>query len=325
VKAKALQKYPEVAVVIPAYRVRGQVLKVVQSLIGKVGLICVIDDDCPEESGDYLAKHLSNDSVHILYNARNLGVGGSVKKGFGYCLDQGAQIIVKMDGDGQMSSEDIPKLVEPIRMYQADYTKGNRFFSVESMKRMPRVRLIGNILLSGMSKAASGYWNILDPNNGFVAIDSRVLRALNLQRVSERYFFESDMLFQLNLIRAKVLDVPMMSQYGDEKSSLSLLKSSLEFPIKHLRNFVRRVAMTYFVRDFSVVSLQLLLGLGSLISGIIYGLIKYKISQSLGIETHQGSLIVFLLLVISGTQLLISFANFDLNNVPRKTISLSLD
>ena len=318
-------KSPIIAVVIPAYRVRSQILKVVQSLIGKVDLICVVDDACPEKSGEYLANQLSNDSIHIIYNQKNLGVGGSVRRGYRYCLDHGVRIIVKMDGDGQMNPDHIQRLVEPIQLGQADYTKGNRFFSVASMRNMPKIRLLGNIFLSGMSKAASGYWNILDPNNGFTAIDSRAVRALNLQKVSERYFFESDMLFQLNLIRAKVVDVPIMSQYGDEKSNLSILKASIEFPFKHLRNFLQRIAITYFVRDFSFISIQLLGGLIGLCSGMIYGWAKYRVSQSLGIETQPGSLVIFLFLVLSGSQLLISFANFDLHNVPNKSISARLD
>lgn len=310
-----------IAVVIPAYRVRENILRVIHSLQGRVDFVCVVDDACPESSGTLVVDSIADKSVHVIFNKKNLGVGGAVKAGYRFCLDKGFDFIIKMDGDGQMQAELIPKLLEPLINQQADYTKGNRFFSLASLKKMPKIRLLGNAILSLMSKAASGYWNILDPNNGFTAIDSRSLKTLDLNRISNRYFFESDMLFHLYLLRARVIDIPMMAKYGDERSNLSLFKAALEFPAKHIRNFVRRLVATYFIRDFSIASLQLILGVSLIVFSSVFGIFKYMQSQSLGIETNSGALILFAVTFLVGIQMLLAFLSFDFQNMPKRPIS----
>ena len=324
-KNQHTNKRLSIAVIIPAYRVRHRVLQVVESLQGSVDLICVVDDACPEHSGELVRDSIEDETVFVIFNRENLGVGGAVKAGYKFCLEKGCDLIIKMDGDGQMQAELIPKLIEPLIHEDADYTKGNRFFSFASLRKMPKIRLFGNAVLSLLSKAASGYWNIFDPNNGFTAIDSRALKALDLDRISNRYFFESDMLFHLYLLRARVIDVPMMAKYGDENSNLSLFKASIEFPVKHVRNFIRRLISTYFLRDFSVASLQLVTGTTLITFSAIFGLSKYSESQSLGIETNSGALILFAVTLLVGIQMLLAFLSFDLQNMPKRPISRDFD
>ena len=311
----------KLAVVIPAYRVRREIVRVVESLQEFADLICVVDDACPEKSGKVVEETFSPQLVQVIYNVHNLGVGGAVKKGYEFCIKENADVVVKIDGDGQMDVTLIPHLIKPIFEGEADYTKGNRFFSLASMKLMPKMRLFGNAVLSFLSKMASGYWNIADPNNGFTAVDVRTLKALNLGKISNRYFFESDMLFQLNLLRAKVTDIPMMARYGSETSSLSLLKASWEFPLKHLRNFVKRIFINYFVRDISLATLHFLAGFVSFSFGLTYGLLNYMASQELGSETKPGTLIMFAVTTLIGLQLLIVFFNSDQQNIPKRAIS----
>ena len=138
-------------------------------------------------------------------------------------------VVVKVDGDGQMDPRLIPSFVYPILRGEADYTKGNRFFDLESVRTMPRFRLLGNAILSFMTKLSSGYWNLFDPTNGFTAIHTDVARHLPFDKISRRYFFETDILFRLNTLRAVVVDVPMEAKYGDEVSNLKISKIVLEF------------------------------------------------------------------------------------------------
>src|SRR4029079_4290005 len=140
--------------------------------------------------------------------------------GFAIALQEGADIVVKLDGDGQMDPAEIPRLVRPIQEQRADYTKGNRFYSPRSLKAMPAFRIMGNSALSFISKISSGYWHMMDPTNGFVALETRVLALLPAEKIDRGYFFESDMLFRLSTIRARVIDVPMPPKYGSEKSNL---------------------------------------------------------------------------------------------------------
>lgn len=317
-------KKPLVGVVIPAYKVSAHILSVLSSLGPEISQICVVDDACPEQSGRIVEREFLDDRVTVLYHDTNQGVGAAMKTGFREILKRDVDVIVKLDGDGQMDPTYIKDLVTPIINGLADYTKGNRFRFMESIHHMPKIRYLGNIGLSILSKASTGYWNIFDPNNGFVAISAPVLREINLDKVSRRYFFESDMLFRLSLIRAKVLDVPMRARYGDEKSNLSILKASIEFPMKHLRNFFKRILILYFIRDFSFPSLQLLLGTSFTLSGSIIGLYNFFRSQELGVNTAPGTLILFAVLFLTGVQFLLGFITHDLQSVPNRTISQDL-
>src|SRR5262249_39074317 len=155
---------------------------------------------------------------------QNQGVGGAVMSGYRAAIADGMAVVVKVDGDGQMDGSLIPYFVAPIINGEADYTKGNRFFDLEQINQMPPMRLFGNAVLSLMTKLSSGYWNLFDPTNGFTAIHVDAARHLPFDKISKRYFFETDMLFRLNTINAVVVDVPMDASYGDEVSNLKISK-----------------------------------------------------------------------------------------------------
>ena len=135
---------------------------------------------------------------------------------------------------------------------QADYTKGNRFYDLAEIRRMPRIRILGNAMLSFMTKISSGYWDLFDPTNGYTAIHTRVLAKLPLEKISRRYFFETDMLFRLNVARATVVDVPMDAVYGAEISNLKVSRVLADFGFKHFRNACKRIFYSYFLRDMSL-------------------------------------------------------------------------
>jgi hypothetical protein len=229
-------------------------------------------------------------------------------------------VVVKIDSDGQMDPLLIPRFVEPILAGRVDYTKGNRFFNLEDLQSMPRTRLFGNIALSFINKATSGYWGLMDPTNGFVAIHGAVLALLPLEKIASRYFFESDMLFRLNTVGAVVEDVPMRAVYRGEPSSMSLLRVVLDFPSKYLVRFLKRIAYTYFLRDFNAGSFQLVLGLVLCSAGAVFGAEKWFLTAAARVPATAGQVMLAALPIFLGAQLLVSAVNYDIASVPRTAL-----
>ena len=230
-----------VAVVLPCYKVREHILDVISRIGSEVAHIYVVDDCCPDQSGAYVEENCTDPRVRLVFNQVNLGVGGAVMAGYREAIKDGADIIVKIDGDGQMDPALLPKIIFPLLKGKADYAKGNRFYDLAHIRRMPTVRLIGNAGLSLISKLSTGYWQTFDPTNGYTAIDARVADHLPFDRISQRYFFETDMLFRLNTLRAVVADVPMDACYGEEVSNLKIKDIIGEFFSKNMRNFFKRI------------------------------------------------------------------------------------
>ena len=311
---------PTVAVVIPCYRVSDHVLGVIDGIGDEVSHVFVVDDVCPDRTGEHVRAHCKDRRVQVLTHERNAGVGGATMTGYRKALEAEADIIVKLDGDGQMDPSLIPALVAPIVEGSADYAKGNRFHRLEGLTQMPAARMAGNLLLSFACKLSSGYWNIFDPTNGFTAIHAKVARLLPLEKINRGYFFESDMLFRLNIMGAVVVDVPMQAKYGNERSNLRVHRVMFEFSAKHWINTAKRIFYAYFLRDFSVASIELVLGNILLLFGLVFGAIEWRESVVTGIPATAGTVILAALPIILGSQFLIAFLDFDTRNVPRTPI-----
>lgn len=309
---------PRIAVVIPCFKVRRHILDVIE----KIGDICwriyAIDDACPEKTGQYIAENCQDQRVRIVYHEMNQGVGGAVMTGYRHALEDGAQVIVKIDGDGQLDPALLPDFIAPLLAGQADYTKGNRFYDLESLHGMPGIRVFGNAVLSFFSKLSTGYWDIFDPTNGYTAIRSEVAALLPLDKISRRFFFESDVLFRLNTLRAVVVDVPMHARYTDETSNLHIGSIVGEFLRKHLRNFCKRILYNYFLRDMSLASLELLAGLALLGFGAGFGIYRWHQSVETGMATPAGTVMLAALPVMLGLQFLLAFFGYDIATVPRR-------
>jgi len=310
----------KIGVVLPCYKSKDHVLDVISRIGEEVSEIFAVDDACPEKTGQYIVSLCVDPRVRVLFHQINQGVGGATITGYKAALDSGCDVVVKVDSDGQMDPALINNLVRPIRIGIADYVKGNRFFDPESVKLMPRGRLIGNLSLSFLTKLSSGYWRIFDPTNGFTACHRTALKRLPLQKLSRRYFFETDMLFRLNIIGAAVSDMPMSAVYGNEKSNLSITKTLMEFPFAHFKVFSKRVAYQYFLRDFSMASVSLACGLPLVIFGVFYGLIQWVSSILSGTPATSGSVMLSALPVIIGFQMLLAFLAIDAESEPRVSL-----
>lgn len=310
-----------VAVVIPCFRVKEHILEVLSAIPDIVSKIYVVDDACPEKSGDFVRERCHDSRVEVLYNPENRGVGGAVITGYHRAIEEQFDIVVKIDGDGQMDPSLVRNFAEPILRGAADYTKGNRFYNPYFLRRMPRTRLIGNAILSLVTKISSGYWDIFDPTNGYTAISVLVLKRLPIDKISRRYFFESDMLFRLNIIRAVVLDIPTDAKYENEQSGLVISENIMPFLNGNIRNFIKRIGYNYYLRNFSLASLQLVFGMILTIFGALYGLINWQASIQTNQPATAGTVMVAALPVIVGFQLLMSFINYDINTVPKRPLT----
>lgn len=306
-----------ISVVIPSYKVSKYILDVIKDIPEFVNHIIIVDDKCPQNSGQ-IAKTSSDSRVIVCYNEKNLGVGGAVITGYKKALELNSDIVIKIDGDGQMDVNYMQKLIQPILDGKADYTKGNRFTDFKALRAMPKVRLFGNSGLSFLVKAASGYWNLMDPTNGYTAINKHALEELDLDNIAKRYFFESDMLINLNIENAVVVDVEIPAKYGDEKSSLSITKTLVGFPPKLFKGLCKRIFLKYFIYDFNMLSLYLVVGLPMLFFGIVFGSIKWIEAIVNNIETSTGTIMLAVLPIILGTQFILQAIQIDMNNIPRK-------
>jgi glycosyltransferase involved in cell wall biosynthesis len=309
-----------IAAVIPCYRVKKHILGVISAIGPECEAIYVVDDGCPEGTGDHVEVECRDPRVRVLRSERNLGVGAAMLLGYRAALEDGAEVIVKLDGDGQMDASLIPRLVRPILEGEADYAKGNRFFELAGLEPMPRLRLVGNSLLSFASKLSSGYWNIFDPTNGFTAIHAAVASQLPFDKLSPGYFFESDLLFRLGTMRAVVCDVPMPAFYAGERSSLVIRRVLVEFPIRHAKNTAKRVFYSYYLRNFNIASIEILLGLAFLTFGTWFGVRSWIAGAESGVPATSGTVMLAALPVILGVQLILAFLSYDLQNVPRDVL-----
>jgi len=309
-----------IAVVIPSYRVTRHILEVLAAIGPEVSRIYVIDDKCPDGSGALVRSRNSDPRVTVIDHVENRGVGGAVMTGYRAAIADGMTVIVKVDGDGQMDPSLITQFVAPILRGEADYAKGNRFFNLEQIREMPPVRLFGNAVLSLMTKLSSGYWDVFDPTNGYTAIHADVANQLPFDKISQRYFFETDMLFRLNTLNAVVVDVPMDASYGDEVSNLKISKIVTEFLVKHARNFTKRIFYNYYLRNMSLASIELPLGIVLLFGGMLYGGVHWLASERGNVATPAGTVMLSALPVLMGMQLVLAFLANDIASVPTRPL-----
>lgn len=305
-------KAPVLAAVVPAYRVADHVAEVIRTIPGTVQRIVVVDDCCPARSGD-VAEAVGDPRVVVLRHERNRGVGGAMKTGMAKALELGADVIVKVDGDGQMDPAELDRLVQPLLSGRAAYTKGNRFWYMKELERMPLVRRAGNLGLSFLVKAASGHWNVFDPTNGYVAIRADVLRSLDLAGLAEDYFFEIDLLVELGTRGFRVLDIPMPSRYGSEESSLSIERVLVSFPPRLLRRGLRRVLFRHFWFEFTPAASFALAALPLLAFGVGFGAHAWITSIRTDQPATAGTVMLAALPCLVGLQLFLQALNYEIS------------
>lgn len=307
----------KLAIVIPCFRAADTLGWVLDRIGSEADTVYLVDDACPQGSVTKVMAGRSDPRLRPLFLPENQGVGGAVKAGYRAAMQDGHDIVVKLDSDGQMDPRLVPGLISPIVNGHADYAKGNRFFSLEDAAQMPVVRFIGNFFLSFISKLSSGYWNVFDPTNGFTAIHKNALALLSLDKIDDRYFFESDMLFRLNTVEAVVMDVPMKARYADEESGLKPGRELFRFSAKHAVRLFKRVSYRYFLRGMSAGSVFLLTAIVMAIFSAAYSF--YFIGQSAitGIPSSPGQVMLGGISFLIAVQSAVAFLVIDVNFEPR--------
>ena len=309
----------KIAVVIPYYNASRQIVKVIAKMPDYIDLVIIVDDKSPDLLPKELIQEIINPKINcvLLENKINLGVGGATKTGFNYALENGIEIVLKVDADDQMDLSYIPNLLNPLLLDKADVAKGNRFRDLKTLRKMPVVRRIGNLGLSFIIKLATGYWNNFDPTNGFLAIKTNILREIDFTKLSNRYYFETSLLAEFYFQKARIKDIPMPAIYGDEKSSMNLWKIPFEFGSKLAFTFLKRIGKEYFLYDFNIGSIYIIFGIPSFLFGIIFGISEWIHAASTQLPTPTGTLMIITLSIILGFQLLLQAIQYDIINAPK--------
>lgn len=311
-----MYKSRRIGVVIPAYNEERLVGRVIRDVPDFVDHIIAVDD-CSRDGTPAAIGACADARLVSLRTASNQGVGGATMTGYRRALELGCDVVVKMDGDGQMSAEHLPLLLDAVVEQGYDYAKGNRFLAGESLARMPRHRLVGNVVLTFINKLASGYWHVFDPQNGYTAITAEALGRLDFGPINRRYFFENDMLIALNFHNARVRDVPIPSRYGDERSKLNPFRAGVTFPLLFVPRFWRRIYQKYVLRDFSPIALFLFAGLLLFGWGTLFGLYHWAKSELTGRATPTGTIMLAVLPLILGFQLILEAVVLDIRETPK--------
>jgi dolichol-phosphate mannosyltransferase len=304
---------PQIAVVIPAFKVRDHILATLAAIGPEVAAIYVVDDACPENTGEHVRKNCADARVRVIRVERHLGVGGATTRGYREALGEEMDILVKLHADGRMDPARVVSIVRPLLDGDADYAKGNRFFDLDDVTGVPWRSLIGNSVESFVAKVASGYWNLTDPGNGYTALHGTVARALGLDKLARDDTFEVDLLLRLAMLRAVVVDVPMPARVNrvDDRARL---------PRGLFSRTAKRLAYAYFLRDFNAGTLQFLAGKLLVLIGAVYGGTQWYNAHDSGIAATPGTVMLAALPILVGVQLLIAAFRYEVTNVPRRPL-----
>lgn len=313
-----MYKSRKIAVVVPAFNEESHIANVIHSAPPYVDLIIVVDD-CSTDRTTEVVETIKDPRVMILTNAKNQGVGGAIITGHKKAIELGVDIDVVMAGDNQMDPKYLPLLLDAIVKGKYDYVKGNRFIKHGYLNGMPKYRATGNVVLTFMTKIATGYWNVFDPQNGYTAIRTSVLRELDLDEIAKGYQFENDMLFHLGLINARVKDVSIPSVYNNQKSKIKLHKFVFETSVLLSKRLLQRIYRKYFLFNFHPIALLILIGvplfIGSTLFSIYLLVRRYFLNPF--ITPSTGSVMLAVVPFLMSLQLILTALILDINETPR--------
>ena len=299
-----------VAVVVRAYNEERLIGGVIAAMPELADHIIVVDDASTDDTAR-AAKAAGDARTEVISLVENQGVGGATVVGHRQALASGADVCVVIDGDGQMDPGAMSALLDPIVRGEAQFTKANRFYAIGSFDGMPRHRVFGNVALSFLNKASSGYWNLFDPQNGYTAISRQALERVPLQRLARRYEFENDLLVHLNILRVPARDVPLPARYGDEVSGLSVRRVAPRLVRQLAYGFWQRIWWKYVVQSFSAVALMLFGGIALVGLGGVFGI--WVIADSWGAQAATpGTVVLSVAPLLSGFHMLLYAMMLDI-------------
>jgi len=247
-----MYKNKKISVVIPAYneeKLIAKTISVIPSFVDKIIIVNDASEDKTLETVNEIGKF--NQKILLINHKKNQGVGGAVATGYKWCLDNEIDIAAAMGGDAQMHPDDLPKLLDAIIDKGFDFAKGNRLLTTGVREKMPRFRFFASQVLSLLTKIASGYWHILDPQCGYTAINKKGLQQIDWDTSYKRYGQPNDLLVRLNVANMKVKDVDIKPLYNiGEKSGINYGKLIFTLSWLLYKDFVWRMKEKYIVQDF---------------------------------------------------------------------------
>lgn len=304
-----------VGVVVPAHNEQVHIATVITTMPDLVDHIVVVDDASTDDTAA-LAEKVGDPRVQVVRRARNGGVGAAILDGHRVMRELEVDASVVMAGDAQMDPDYLEPLLDPIADGRVGFSKANRFFSATSYRGMPRYRVFGNVVLSFLTKMASGYWHLFDPQNGYTALGKQALHRLDLDAISMGYEFENSLLVHLNVLEVPACDVPIPAVYGNEVSGIKLGKVVPRLLRTLWKGFWFRIRHRYVAPSFSPVALLLFSGLALLAFGLLVGV--FVVWHSIGPETASaGTVLLSATPAMTGIHLLVNALLLDIQGSPK--------
>lgn len=308
-----MYKEHTIGVVVPAYNEQKLIGETLASIPGYVDRIYVVDDASIDDTTERIQEFCKDKDERVVFikHEQNGGVGAAIVSGYKRALEDEIEITAVMAGDNQMDPEQLPNLLDPIVEGRADYTKGNRLLSREYRRGMTKWRFFGNSLLTLLTKIGSGYWQLMDPQNGYAAISKNALERISLDSIYPWYGYCNDLLVKLNVYGFRVRDIVMPAKYGREESGIRYSVYIPKVSWMLLKSFFWRLKMKYVVLSFHPLVFFYLFGIiltpmGLL--GVLYSL-YYKFVQ--GGDLFIRLVLSFLLFIV-GVQFLLFAMQFDM-------------
>jgi glycosyltransferase involved in cell wall biosynthesis len=303
-----------VAVVVPAHDEEHLIADTLRGIPPLVDRIFVVDDASGDATAER-AREVGDPRVEVIAHEQNRGVGAAIVTGYHRALAEGMDVTVVMAGDNQMDPAELPALAGPVARDEVDYAKANRLFTGQAWELIPRTRYLGNAVLSLLTKVASGYWHVADSQAGYTAVGLGTLQVLDLDRVYTRYGFPNDFLVHLNVVNARVRDVPSRPIYGvGERSGIRLRKVVPRISWLLLKGFFWRLREKYVIRDFHPLVFFYLLGIVMTVLGLGLGIFVAASRLFVGDDITAGTATLIALLLISGSQFTLFAMWFDMES-----------
>lgn len=310
-----MYKNNKIGVVVPAYNEASLIGKTILGIPNYVDKIVAVDDSSTDKTYKKLRNlQAKNKKLTVVKHRKNLGVGGSIMSGYKKLFDENIDIAVVMAGDNQMDPQYLPSLLNKIIENGFDVAKGNRFMHRKELARMPFYRFVGNIFLTFLAKLASGYWSIFDVSNGYVVSKISTLRLVDFNKVKNRFEFETSMLINLNIVGAKVADVPIPAVYGSEVSDLKVLEVLPGMLWNSFTGFWERIFYKYIFPNTHPVAVFLATGIAFMLVGIVIGV--WSIIVTSGHPTASTTILAVIPFIL-GFQFCLTALVIDIQNEPK--------
>lgn len=305
------------AVVVPAYKEELLIVPTLESIPDFVDRVYVVNDGSPDQTGVLIDSYAKKDNRVIpIHHLKNKGVGGAIISGYKRAFSDGMDIVAVMAGDNQMDPAFLPELLDPVADEVVDYSVGNRLVNEKFREGMSTWRFVGNSVLTLLTKIASGYWQLMDPQNGYTAISRRALETISLDEIYPRYGYCNDLLVWLNTFGFRVRNVPHPARYGLERSKIKYSTYIVRLSWLLLNAFIWRMKMKYVILSFHPLVFFYCAGVFFTFISVLFGLyalwFKFIMNNSIFVPA-----VVSVILFALGVQFLLFAMMFDMQEENR--------